>query len=395
MAAHRFTTIPRKLANHTHDLLFRTVHSRWLIYNACWEDPRIDRELMELDKTSKLVMLTSAGCNALDYLLDAPAEIHCVDLNPRQNALLQLKLALIRRGDFSDLYAMFGDGVHNDYRKLYAAVRPTLPEYAQQFWDNNIAYFDAGGKKRSFYYHGTSGAVAWLLTRNLLSEKKRIRHDLFEMLDAQTLDEQREIYQRIEPGLWGRFTSWVISQPFLLAMTGVPRPQIQLIQQDYPGGVRGYVADKLRHVLTEVIFRDNYFWRVYLTGSYSHACCPNYLKEENFTRLQDAVEQIHVYNTSVTDFLKHHPDDYSHYVLLDHQDWLAWHAPEALAEEWDMILANSRPGSRILMRSASNSVDFLPTDAVNALHFHDERARALHVKDRVGTYGSLHFAEVL
>jgi len=35
--------------------------------------------------------LTSAGCNVLEYLLDSPAEIHAVDVNPRQNALLHLQ----------------------------------------------------------------------------------------------------------------------------------------------------------------------------------------------------------------------------------------------------------------------------------------------------------------
>ena len=52
-------------------------------------------------------------------------------------------------------------------------------------------------------------------------------------------------------------------------MLGVPRPQIRLIQQQYPGGLIGYVSAKLRHVLTEVLIHDNYFWRAYLTGSYT------------------------------------------------------------------------------------------------------------------------------
>jgi S-adenosylmethionine-diacylglycerol 3-amino-3-carboxypropyl transferase len=63
-----------RLGNHAHDLLFKTIHQRYLIYNMCWEDPRIDRQLLGLDQHSKVVVLTSAGCNALDYLLDAPAE---------------------------------------------------------------------------------------------------------------------------------------------------------------------------------------------------------------------------------------------------------------------------------------------------------------------------------
>jgi hypothetical protein len=161
-------TLGATLGHQAHDLLFKTIHQRYLIYNMCWEDPRIDRQLLGLDRDSKVVVLTSAGCNALDYLLDGPAEIHAVDVNPRQNALLQLKLALIERGDFGDLEQMFRQGAHPRFRELYQAVRPRLPPYAAAFWDKKISYFDPPTRKRSFYYRGTCGAVAWLVTRQLL-----------------------------------------------------------------------------------------------------------------------------------------------------------------------------------------------------------------------------------
>jgi Protein of unknown function (DUF3419) len=79
--------------------LFKNIHANNLIYNTCWEDPRCDRALLELDAQSRVVMITSAGCNALDYALDRPAEIHCVDMNLRQNALLNLKIAAIFYSD--------------------------------------------------------------------------------------------------------------------------------------------------------------------------------------------------------------------------------------------------------------------------------------------------------
>ena len=53
-----------------HDLVFRHVHNSNLIYNTAWEDPRLDRQLMKLNRGSRVVMITSAGCNALDYLLN-------------------------------------------------------------------------------------------------------------------------------------------------------------------------------------------------------------------------------------------------------------------------------------------------------------------------------------
>ena len=50
---------------------------------------------------------------------------------------------------------------------------------------------------------------------------------------------------------------------------------------------------------------------------------------------------IHANATLPADFLRENPAPYSHYVLLDHQDWLAAHNPEALEEEWRLILENT------------------------------------------------------
>jgi S-adenosylmethionine-diacylglycerol 3-amino-3-carboxypropyl transferase len=98
---------------------------------------------------------------------------------------------------------------------------------------------------------------------------------------------------------------------------------------------------------------------------------------------------------SIAQFLKANPGTYSHFILLDHQDWLAWNDTDGLREEWELILASSRPGTRILLRSASPSLDFIPADIRHHLNFHPELTRILHRQDRVGTYGSLHLAEVI
>jgi S-adenosylmethionine-diacylglycerol 3-amino-3-carboxypropyl transferase len=387
------TRFKRKISHKAHDLLFKTVHSRSLIYNTSWEDPRIDRQLLELDAQSRVVMLTSAGCNTLDYLLDSPQEINAIDVNPRQNALLQLKLALIERGEFDDLFAMFGRGAHPNYRQIYRDVRSHLSQQSREFWDTKIRYFNANSKKRSFYYYGTSGLFAWLMSL-YFKKYPKIRTELLNLLDAQSLDEQAVIYDRLEPLLWGKTVSWLIRQPFTMSLLGVPRPQSRLITEQYPGGMLGYLSDKIKHVCTSVLIQDNYFWRVYLTGSYTETCCPNYLKQENFDHLRNNGSRIHVHNSTITNFLKHNPGEYTHFILLDHQDWLAQHDPEALEEEWQLILQNSRPGSKILMRSAAMQVEFIPEAAQAALRFFPELTNRLHLRDRVGTYGSLHFAEV-
>ena len=69
--------------------LFQFVQQHNLVYNACWEDPRLDRVALDLGPDDTVLVITSAGCNALDYALACPGRVIAVDLNPRQNALLE------------------------------------------------------------------------------------------------------------------------------------------------------------------------------------------------------------------------------------------------------------------------------------------------------------------
>ena len=377
-----------------HDRFFDTIHRCQLIYNTCWEDPRIDRQLLGLTPQSRAVVITSAGCNILDYLLDSPAAIYAVDSNPRQNALLQLKCALLRQGDFDALFAMFGEGVSRRSHRQSATLRSLLPPEAAAFWEHKWHYFAGEGLRNSFYYHGTAGTVAWTLKRYLLHAARENREAVFALFESQTLEEQRSWYQRLEPLLWSGLIPRMLNHAVLLSLVGVPRAQIDLLHTRYPGGVAEFVRAKLRHVLTAVPIHDNYFWRVYVTGSYTRACCPNYLQPDNLPLLQQNVDTVTTHNLSVHEFLHQHPGAYSHFVLLDHQDWFVSHNPQALREEWQLILRNSIPGTRILWRSASDSLAHLPHEVTPRLRLYPQLTMPLHHTDRVGTYGSVHLAEV-
>lgn len=385
----------RSLVKATHDLVFRRVHGAHLVYNCAWEDPRVDRQLMQLKPDSRVVMITSAGCNALDYLLDSPAEVHAIDMNFRQNAVLELKQALIKQGDHAALFDTFGRGATPNFQSIYAGVRGALNENAQSFWDAKIDFFDPSTMRRSFYYHGTSGAAAWVMMKALFGTRHTLKDLALCLLDAESLEEQADIYRQIEPAIWGWLSRWLVRQPALMTLLGVPRPQINIIKNQYPGGLTWFVRDKLKRVLTEVPIADNYFWRVYMTGKYEPDCCPNYLKPGHMSALAERSSRLTTHTCTVANFLREHPGHYSHFVLLDHQDWLAAHDPEALREEWELILQNAAPGAKILMRSAGLTVGFIPPDILERLKFQPALTAELHQQDRVGTYGSTHFAEVL
>lgn len=374
--------------------VFKQVHTNNLVYNACWEDPRCDRELMELDSNSEIVMITSAGCNALDYLLDQPSSINCIDMNPRQNALLELKIAAFQNAAFEDLFQLFGKGAHSDIKAIYREqLRYSLPNYAQNYWDKNLNYFNGQGLRKSFYFYSTSGTVAWL-TNQYLRLQKRVYRMLHQLFEAASLEEQRNIYYSVEPRLMNRLAEWVVNRHFTMCMVGVPQSQQLLFKDKYERGALGFIQECLRKVFTERPIQENYFWKVYLKGQYTNDCCPSYLKRENFDALKVETQKIKTHNTTISQFLKDNPKDYSHYVLLDHQDWLAMNNLDALEEEWHLILANSRKGTKILLRSAADEIDFFPGFVLDSVEFEKEKTLKTHQEDRVGTYASVYLGIV-
>ena len=380
------------LKQRAYDAWFRHVHGTRLIYNTCWEDPRADRALLGVESGSRIAMITSAGCNALDYLLDDPAEIHCIDLNSRQNALLDLKLAALATLDHDDLFALFGEGRHADFEQLYRCqLRPRLIASSAAFWDRHLHWFNGRGRG-SFYFCGASGDIAWLLRSLLRAARPALHRDLLRLFDAPDLATQRTLYAEIEPRLFGPVMRALVRQPATLALAGVPRAQRDLITRQYPGGVSAYVQDKLRWLMTEVPIAENYFWRLYLHGAYTRQCCPNYLRRENLECLRERIDRVHVHTTSFSAFLEGHAGALTHFVLLDHQDWLWANDVAGLEHEWRMILERSAPGARVLLRSAATQVEFLPAFAQRVLTAHD--SDRWHLRDRVGTYGSVMLAEV-
>ncbi len=369
--------------------IFHKIHTGNLVYNTCWEDPRCDRALLNFNADSQVVMLTSAGCNALDYLLDDPKTIHCVDMNPRQNALLELKVALFKKSDHDTLFQFFGTGRHEKANAVFQdTLRSELDDFSSQYWANNLRYFQGKGLRKSFYWYGSAGAAAFLV-KNVLEASpgtKRLIHQLFECSDVAS---QRQLYDRIEPRLINFFTRWLFNRHVFQSMLGVPKNQQDLAKQANGAGMAGYIKDCFRKVFTEINVTDNYFWKVYLLGEYTADCCPNYLSKANFDTLQHRTNRLQTHTGTLSQFLKDNPGQYSHFVLLDHQDWLAANNQSALQEEWQLILENSAPGAKILLRSAAAPVDFIPDFVFQKVNFNTASTERIHQTDRVGTYASV------
>ena len=383
--------------------IFNALTSRSLVYNTCWEDPSVDRRALNLDADDRVLVITSAGCNALDYALAGPARVHAVDANPRQSALLELKLAAIKRLEFEDFFKIFGDGHHGRFAHIYRELlRDELSPFAQSWWDGRTHWFCGTAGRDSFYFYGLAGIVARGF-RAYLDFRPELRLAVHSLLESRSLSEQQDIYdRRVHPLMWTRGMNWALSRQLTLSLLGVPHPQRKEVQRQHEDGVSGFIRESIEYVFRSLPFREIYFWTLYLRGHDRPDCCPEYLKPENFSALKGGLAaRIEVHTSTVTAFLQQTDERISKFVLLDHMDWMSSYHPEALAEEWQAILDKATSTARVIFRSAHMQPAYIEALRLaggrrlrDVLEFRDGLARALQPLDRVHTYAGFHIADV-
>ena len=387
--------------------IFDRIHRSTIVFNDCREDPLLDRMALDLRAEDRMMVITSAGCNVLDYLLCGVQHIDAVDLNPLQNALLELKVAGIRSLDYATFFEIFGMGriasIHVLYReKLRSQLTPT----SRQFWDREIGLFDGSRNGGSFYFSGPCGRLArWI--NIYIDSYVRLRPEIDTLFKCSTVSEQKSLYERsIRDKFWSPFLRWIAGRDLTLAMLGVPPTQRRQVERGFPGGVSAFIQSRLDNVFTKIPLMDNYHWRIYLFGCYSPECCPEYLKPDNFERLKTgAVDKLAIHTDSVSRFLARVEMPINKFVLLDHLAWLADKDNQELIREWQAIVDCAAPNARVIWRSGGLETDFVNRVQVEVggsqvemrhlLDYHTDLANALHEKDRVQTYGSFYIAEIM
>ena len=366
---------------------YNYLFNKKIVYNVCMEDPRIDMRLFELTPKSNIFVLASGGCNALHYALNPNvASVHCVDANPCQIALVNLKKQVIEHGSYQDLWKMFGAGKHEALESSYTQkFRPGLPTKCATFWDENIKNFQVSESNLGFHYHTGCGFITRcfrLLKEDHLAKIGR----LFELSDK---NEQISIYEKyLEPVFNGILSTLLIN---VTTRLGIPSRQLGMISTK-PSEVIKFLNARIKHTLTELPAKENYFYHLYIFGNYRRDCAPEYLKEDNFQFLKKVHHKISVGNAYVTDYLNNTQQCFSHFALLDHLDWLV-HDPKLLEDQWRAILSRSQPGAKLIIRSYFSGFEWLPEFAKNRVDISTNIDEHIST-DRLGIYNKTHLVLV-
>jgi S-adenosylmethionine-diacylglycerol 3-amino-3-carboxypropyl transferase len=366
-----------------------------LVYNQIWEDPVVDLEALRIEKKSRVLAISSGGCNILNYLLADPAEIIAVDLNPAHLALTRLKLAAVRHlPDHATFYRLFGSGADPEAYRIYRGyLQPHLDDDTRAFWEGRTPF----GKRRLSYFadglyrHGMMGrfiGFLHVLARMTGGDPKR-------MLEATSIEEQVRLFEEwIAPAFNSRAIKALCGLPAMLYSLGIPPAQFDALRHDAEGDLAQLYLQRLRRLACEFPLEENYFaWQAFgrRYGVSAQGPMPDYLRERSFVTLAERVERIRTELASVTDFLNGEPaKSMDRYVLLDAQDWMT---SGQLGRLWHEIDRTARPGARVIFRTAGRASPLeqaLPSALLENWHAEREFAESLFHRDRSAIYGGFH-----
>jgi S-adenosylmethionine-diacylglycerol 3-amino-3-carboxypropyl transferase len=385
--------------------LLQSLFAVWFdafVYNQIWEDPRVDIEALDLRKDSRILTISSGGCNALNYLLEDPKSVTAVDLNRHHIYLLNLKLAALRHlPEHEKFFAFFGAGrgenTGTDYQKYIAH---NLDKDTRKFWESNtflgsvvfgdrIAFFrDAG-----LYEHSRNGYFLrffhWLA--------RRLGCKVDEVLKARTLEEQAELYNKhIDPFFDRVFIKLIGKLPVTLFGLGIPPQQYDELKRDLSGDrtVIDIYRDRVRRLACAFPIEENYFaWQAFARkyDTENRRAIPDYLREENFETLRANANRLETKVGSATDEIRNNPTGrFNRFVFLDAQDWMD---ADSIIELWSVIAEKAERGARIIFRTAGATSPVetsLPEELRSRFVYEKELSENLFKRDRSSIYGGFH-----
>lgn len=279
-----------------------------LRYSLVWEDSHTLYEALDLQPDDRALVITSAGCNALNILLKTRATVTAIDLNPVQNNLLLLKKHVILHHDYRVFFWFMGFNGPSGTMSAWREVRKTLPVEQLRYWTPFFTYrpgIRMVMNRSSFLVNRSDG----LLTDGKLETYIRdfratldyaMQKKLWQLIGFTNVERQRDFFlnEFDNSPFKVRFIDY-----FDEANLSKGRDPALFTYAPESGGAAFY--NRLLQQVSTVLVRNNFFLTFFLFGPQTtrqHVWPPCYQKA-NYSALRAALNRLTVVDGEAIDYL--------------------------------------------------------------------------------------------
>ncbi len=270
-----------------------------LIFTHNWEDPAIDEKVLKIKEGDTVFTITSGGCNSLGFLRFSPSTIYCVDINPAQNYLMELKKAAFKELDYATCCNFLGLNLCKNRKEIFHSIKKELSKEALSFWNERLNLISNGIIMNGRYENFVKIAARLL---GLLQGKKKVKT----FFSLSSVEEQKEFYDKH----WdNRRWRWIFKTMFnkkKLAKKGLVSDYFHF--DDGATSFSESFYKRASHVMKDVPVQTNYFIALYFLGHYlNNDNVPEYLQEKNFSIIKNNIDKIHTVSADSKYWLQQQP----------------------------------------------------------------------------------------
>ena len=353
-------------------------------YSQVWEDYELLKQGLKIQSDDHILSIASAGCNALAMLLEEPASVTAVDLNPSQTAICHLKKAGYLHLTHAEFVSLVGVRKDHAVKDVYDKVKDALPEDARAFWDKNFALLEYGlvhcGRLEKYFR---------------VFQEKFIKPLVPDEMMAQFLAQdgggfQNEFFEKVfaHPKFVETFKQYTSRD--MIAEHGRDESQFKFVEVKDVGQ---YFYDRFKFVCTDLPTRHNFYMEFLMLSEYrdlEHG--PAYLKPSNFEKLKSLMPRFHVVTKGLDACIDDH--EQGHYSKANLSDLFEYLSEEQTEGFMRTLATGMRKGGRLAYWNLL--VDRRCSEKLaDVLKPNEDEAKALWEKDRAFFYSAFHLDEII
>jgi S-adenosylmethionine-diacylglycerol 3-amino-3-carboxypropyl transferase len=265
-----------------------------ILYSQCWEDPIVLSKALKINLKDIVLSISSGGDNTLYLLSKSPKKIISIDINQKQNFLLELKSNSIKYLDYEKCLSFLGFLNDENRVSTYQKLREFLSRECRHYWDKNLRDVKKGvihsGKFESYLR----------IFRNIILPISHSKKDRKRLLSLDRLSEQKNFYDsKWDSFLW-RITFKVFFSKFLMKLLG---RDIKFFEYNKNKSIAKHYLGKTEYGLTKIPIKSNYFLHYILFGEYNLGFLPEYMKEENFYKIRKNLSKLKIVTGEVKSYI--------------------------------------------------------------------------------------------
>lgn len=316
----------------------------FLRYSFGNEDWRTEEEALDIQPGDCVLSITASGDRPLNLLKRKCDKLVCIDANPTQNYLLQLKVAAMKHLDFEDYLSFLGAREGNNREQSLQKLLPFMDPKAATFWRTKQKMVSKG-----IIYQGTVERLTYFVAKifSLLKGKKVER--LFAMND---LEEQKRFVKE----QWNSYTLRkllsIILNPYISRWLIKDPGLVNVANNINPGT---YIYDRIQMCLENELAKKIPLLSLIMRGKVGEEAFSPHLTQLGVEAIKPNLTALEIHTVDILTYLESIPGPtFDAFSFSDVISYLSYSDFNRLLQN---MVRTAKPGARFCLRQFLTSYE--------------------------------------